>query len=257
MPFLDHLEELRWRLFKSVGALIVCAIAGFCFVHYLEVTDFLIRPIVPYLPEGKLSVFSPLTPFFFEIKLGIMIGVLMALPIILYQVWSFLSPALEKREKRVIIPALYMGLVLFGVGVALAYWIALPLTLKFLYTFQMDATIWLIGMNEYLSMVVRLLLAFGIVFELPVVIMILASLGLVTPAFLRKHRRHAVVFFTVLAAALSPGDVMTVTFLMMFPLLILYEVSILLAVFVKKPPPGADEENVIGGEPPPDAVPTR
>jgi sec-independent protein translocase protein TatC len=254
MPFLDHLEELRWRVFKAGGALVVCAVAGFCFVHYLSVTEFLIRPIVQYLPEGKLSVFSPLTPFFFEIKLGLMVGVLLALPIILYQVWAFMSPALERRERRIIIPALYMGLVLFAVGVALAYWIALPLTLKFLYTFQMDATTWLIGMNEYLSMVVRLLLAFGIVFELPVVIMILASLGLVTPAFLRAHRRHAVVFFTVLAAALSPGDVMTVTFMMMFPLIFLYEVSILLAVFVRKKPPeeGALEPDDL---PPDGAVP--
>jgi sec-independent protein translocase protein TatC len=257
MPFLDHLEELRWRLFKSVGALVGAAIVGFCFVHYLGVTDFLIRPIVPLLPEGKLSVFSPLTPFFFEIKLGILVGLLLAFPIILYQIWAFMSPALEQRERRIIIPALYMGLVLFAAGVALAYYFALPLTLKFLYNFQTDTAAWLIGMNEYLTFVIRLLLAFGIVFELPVVIMILASLGLVTPKFLREHRRHAIVIVTVLAAALSPGDVMTVTFLMMFPLIVLYEVSILLAVFVRKKPTEEAEAIEPGGEPPPDAVPTR
>ena len=255
MPFLDHLEELRWRIFKAGGALFLSAIAGFCVVHYLKVTDFLIRPALPFLPEGRLSVFSPLTPFFFEIKLGIILGVLVAFPIIMYQIWAFLSPALEKREKRIIIPALYGGLLLFAAGVALAYWVALPLTLRFLYGFQTSTAQWLIGMNEYLSFVIRLLLSFGIVFELPVVIMILAALGLVTPQFLRKHRRHAIVIATVLAAVLSPGDVMTVTALMMVPLIVLYEVSIVLAVFVKKKP--QEPENMILPEdtPPDGAVP--
>ena len=241
MPFLDHLEELRWRIFKAGGALILAAIVGFGIVHYLGVTDILIRPALPFLPEGRLSVFSPLTPFFFELKLAVIIGILLAFPIITFQIWSFLSPALEHREKRIIVPALYMGLVLFAIGVALAYYIALPLTLKFLYGFQSDTANWLIGMNEYLSFTIRLLLTFGIVFELPVVIMILASLGLVTPKFLRDHRRHAIVISTVAAAVLSPGDVMTVTFLMMFPLIILYEVSIILAVFVRKKPPEESE----------------
>jgi sec-independent protein translocase protein TatC len=253
MPFLDHLEELRWRIFKGGGALILAAIVGFVIVHYLSVTEILIRPALPFLPEGRLSVFSPLTPFFFELKLAIILGILLAFPIITYQIWSFLAPALERREKRIIVPALYMGLVLFAIGVGLAYFIALPITLKFLYGFQSDTANWLIGMNEYLSFVIRLLLSFGIVFELPVVIMILASLGLVTPKFLRDHRRHAIVIATVAAAVLSPGDVMSVTFLMMFPLIILYEVSIILAVFVRKKPP-EETEQIPPAEPPEGAV---
>ncbi len=251
MPFLDHLEELRWRIFKAGGSLLLGAILGFLIVHYLRVTDILIRPAEPFLPQGRLSVFSPLTPFFFEIKLAIILGILLAFPIILYQAWAFFSPALERRERRIIIPALYAGLVLFATGVALAYWIALPLTLRFLYGFQTETSNWLIGMNEYLSFVVRLLLAFGIVFELPVVIMILASLGLVTPTFLRAHRRHAIVIATVTAAVLSPGDVLTVTFLMMFPLIILYEVSIILAVLVRKKP---EEDSILPSEGLPDGA---
>jgi sec-independent protein translocase protein TatC len=250
MPFLDHLEELRWRIFKGGAALILAAIVGFVIVHYLKVTNILIRPALPFLPDGKLSVFDPLTPFFFELKLAIILGILLAFPIIMYQIWSFLSPALERREKRIIIPALYMGLVLFAMGVSLAYFVALPISLEFLYGFQTDTANWLIGMNEYLSFVVRLLLSFGIIFELPVVIMILASLGLVTPAFLRAKRRHAIVIATVGAAFLSPGDAMTVTFLMMFPLIILYEVSIVLAVLVRKKP--AQEAAEDGGIPPSD-----
>jgi sec-independent protein translocase protein TatC len=109
-------------------------------------------------------------------------------------------------------------------------------------------------MNEYLSFVIRLLLSFGIIFELPVVIMILAALGLVTPTFLRAKRRHAIVITTVVAAFLSPGDAMTVTFLMMFPLIILYEVSILLAVFVRKMPREEEEPAVQPPTEPPEGV---
>ena len=253
MPFLDHLEELRRRIFKAGGAFVLATVAGFAIVHYLGVTQWLIEPIVPFLPNGKLSVLDPLTPFFFELKLAIILGILLAFPIILFQLWSFLSPALERREKRVIVPALYMGLVLFLIGVSIAYFLALPITLKFLYGFQSETTNWIIGMNEYLSFVIRLLLSFGLIFELPVVIMILASLGLVTPQFLREKRRHAIVIATVVAAIMSPGDAMTVTFLMMFPLIILYEVSIILAVFVQKKPP-QETEQIPPAEPPDGAV---
>lgn len=251
MPFLDHLEELRWRIFKAGGALVLAAILGFVIVHYLKITQILIRPATPFLPDGKLSVFDPLTPFFFEIKLAIIVGILISFPIILYQVWSFLAPALERREKRVIVPALYMGLVLFLIGVSIAYFGALPISLRFLYGFQTDTARWMIGMNEYLSFVIRLLLSFGIIFELPVVIMILASLGLVTPKFLREKRRHAIVIATVVAALLSPGDAMTVTFLMMFPLIILYEISIWLAVFVRKKPAEAPSDDAVPPAEPP------
>ena len=254
MPFLDHLEELRWHIFKAGGALILAGILGFVVVHYLNVTQILIRPALPFLPDGRLSVFDPLTPFFFEIRLAIILGLLGSFPIILLEIWSFLSPALERREKRTIIPSLYMGMVLFAFGVGLAYFVALPITLKFLYGFQTDTANWLIGMNEYLSFVIRLLLSFGIIFELPVVIMILASLGLVTPEFLRRKRRHAIVITTVVAAFLSPGDAMTVTFLMMFPLIILYEISILLAVFVRKKPSEEEDSAVQPPTEPPEGV---
>ena len=254
MPFLDHLEELRWRIFKAGGALILAAILGFVVVHYLNVTQILIRPALLFLPDGRLSVFDPLTPFFFEIRLAIILGLIGSFPIILFEIWSFLSPALERRERRIIIPALYMGMVLFAFGVALAYFVALPITLKFLYGFQTDTASWLIGMNEYLSFVIRLLLSFGIIFELPVVIMILALLGLVTPKFLRAKRRHAIVITTVVAAFLSPGDAMTVTFLMMFPLIILYEISILLAVFVRKKPSEEEDPAIQPPTEPPEGV---
>jgi sec-independent protein translocase protein TatC len=258
MPFLDHLEELRWRIFKAGAAFILCMLGGFAVVHYAHVTAILIKPALPYLPQGKLAVFHPITPFFFELKLAIILGILFSLPIIMFQLWSFLAPALEKRERRVIVPALYGGLLLFALGVSIGYYGAMPVSLKFLYSFQSETSMWMIGMDEYLSFVLGLLLSFGIIFELPVIIMILASLGLVTPKFLRQYRRHFVVIATVVASAMSPGDAVTVTLMMMLPLIVLYEIGIVLAVFVKKPvkevPESTDGDEIAPVVPPPGAV---
>lgn len=234
MPFLDHLEELRWRLFKALGALVTASLLGFVLVQRFDVLDLLIEPVRVYLPEGRLAYFSPVTPFFFILKLSLLTGVILSFPIILYQLWSFLSPALEKREKRVIVPALYGGMLLFAAGVAMAYEIALPVSMRFFTSLQSEFLYAVLGADEYLSFALRLLVAFGIIFELPVVILILSALGLVTPRFLREKRRHAIVISTVVASLLSPGDVILVTALMMLPLILLYELGIVLSVLVTR-----------------------
>jgi sec-independent protein translocase protein TatC len=234
MPFLDHLEELRWRLFKALGALVTASLLGFVLVQRFDVLDLLIEPVRAYLPEGRLAYFSPVTPFFFILKLALLSGVILSFPIILYQLWAFLSPALEKREKRVIVPALYGGMLLFAAGVAMAYEIALPVSMRFFTSLQSDFLYAVLGADEYLSFALRLLVAFGIIFELPVVILILSVLGLVTPRFLREKRRHAIVISTVVASLLSPGDVILVTALMMLPLILLYELGIVLSVLVTR-----------------------
>lgn len=241
MPFLDHLEELRWRVFKALGALVVATIIGFVLVQRFQVIDLLVEPSRPYLPEdGRLAYFSPVTPFFFILKLSVLAGIIMSFPIVLYQVWAFLAPALEKREKRLIVPALYMGMVLFAGGAFLGYEVALPVSMRFFTGIQTDFLYAVLGADEYLSFAVRLLVGFGIIFELPVVILILSVLGLVTPRFLRTKRRHAIVLSTVAASLLSPGDVITVTVLMMVPLIFLYEFSILLSVLVTR---GRDQDD--------------
>jgi sec-independent protein translocase protein TatC len=246
MPFLDHLEELRWRIFKVASALVVALGVGWYVVRRFRVTTLLVEPMGPYATEGKLHAFRPTTGFFLELKLALVVGLLLAFPVIVYQIWAFLAPALEKRERRVIVPSLYMGTILFAVGAALAYWIALPVSLRFLFGFQQDFLSLTIGADEYLSFVVRLLIGFGLVFELPVVVLILSVLGLVTPRFLRAKRRHAVVLITVTASFLSPGDVIMVTLLMMVPLILLYEFSILLSVLVTRSREREEEERTIG-----------
>lgn len=232
MPFLDHLEELRWRILWSLVAVIVGTGIGFFLVVYFEALELLMRPIRAARndPSLMLVYLSPADPFFVTIRLAIYIGVILALPILIYNVWAFLSPALEKRERRAILPALYLGVLLFTAGVALAYFAALPITLEFFQGFMTESLVGQLEINNTLGFVVKMLLAFGVVFELPIVILILSALGLVTPEFLREKRRHAIVLITVLASFITPGDAITLTVMMMFPLILLYELGIFLSV---------------------------
>lgn len=248
MPFLEHLEELRWRIIWSFVAVVIGAGVGIWAVFELNVIHLLTAPIeaamadlVRQRPElgqfmgsGRLSFLNLTEPFFFAIKVGVAVGFLLASPVVVYHVWSFFAPALEDREKRVIVPSLYLGLLLFAAGVALAYTVALPLTIRFLLTFGLEWFTPNLTADYYLAMVWRLLITFGVTFELPVVIMILSALGLVTPAFLRSKRRHAIVVMTVAAAVLSPGDIMSLTVLLLVPLIVLYELSILLSSMVRR-----------------------
>jgi len=236
MPFLEHLEELRWRILWSLLALVVGTIVGFLLVHYLGVMELLIRPMrVAYSDANfRLIYLSPADPFFVTLKLAVVVGILLSFPILVYQIWAFLSPALEKHEKRAIVPALYLGLILFSAGVALAYFVALPLTMTFFQGFQAEFLEEQLEVSNTLAFITKLLIGFGVIFELPVVVMILSALGLVTPEFLKSKRRHAMVLITVLASFLTPGDVITLTIMLMVPLFFLYEFSILLSRMIWK-----------------------
>ena len=235
MPFLEHLEELRWRIFKAAGALVIGTFVGFYLIYRFDVLKLVVDPVIPFLEGDQELIFlNPVTPFFFILKTSLLVGILLALPIVLYQVWGFLSPALEKKEKRVIVPSLYGGLILFALGALLAYEVALPVSLEFLLGIQTDILQPMLSADEYFAFFYRLLIAFGVIFELPVVVLILSVLGLVTPRFLREKRRHALVIITVAASLLSPGDVVMVTIIMMIPLVFLYEISILLSAMVDR-----------------------
>ena len=232
MPFLDHLEELRWRILWSLLAVVVGTVVGFLLIRYYNVLELLIQPIrnaLPDDPDFYLIYLSPADPFFITLKLSVVVGVILAFPILVYQLWSFLSPALERHEKRTIIPALYLGFILFSAGVALAYFIALPVSIVFFRTFEGGLMEAQYEIGKTLSLITKILIGFGIIFELPVVVMILSALGLVTPEFLRSKRRHAIVGITIAASFLTPGDVITLTVMLMVPLFFLYEFSIYLS----------------------------
>ncbi len=244
MPFLDHLEELRWRIFWSLLAVAIGSVIGFGLVYYFDLLEVLVAPVrtARQDPDFRLIYLSPSDPFMVKLKLGIFVGIILAFPVIVYQAWSFLSPALEKDEKRAIVPALYLGLVLFMGGVAMGYFAALPVTLEFFKHFEGESLASQLEVGKTLGMVTKLLLAFGVVFELPVVVMVLTGLGLVTPEFLRSKRRHAAVAMTALASLITPGDVVTLTLLMMVPLLLLYELSIFLSAGITRRRRAREEE---------------
>lgn len=232
MPFLDHLEELRWRLIWSLGTVMILAVLGFLAVTRFDVLGILIEPITPFLHGSRLKYLNPMDPFFITLKLGILLGLIAGAPVVVYHLWCFLAPALTRSERRAIMPSLYLGVLLFAGGVAMAYYLVLPATLKFTMGFQTESLEQSIVIGEYLSMVVRLLLAFGIVFEMPVVILALSVLGVVTPDFLASKRRYAIAIITVVASVVTPGDVITITIMMMVPLVALYELSIFLSRIV-------------------------
>lgn len=232
MPFLDHLEELRWRLVWAIGSLAVgVAIGAFVVIHFNAIL-FLEQPILPYLHGQKLAITHPADSFTVLMSASLVVGGIIALPMIFYQLWLFLSPALYKKEKRVIIPAIFAGTVLFAIGVALAYYFVLPLALKYLMTLESDALTPVIMATEYFGFVTTLCVAFGAVFELPLVISGLTALGLVKPQFLSKYRRHAIVGCWAVAAIITPGDFLGTTFALAIPLYLLFEISVVVSYFI-------------------------
>ena len=231
MPFLDHLEELRFRLIWIGVAVLVATVVGFFIVTEFNVIGILKRPITGLVPDNMLLFTSPTEPMTVTLKLGFVVGVILVSPIIIYHTWAFLSPALFEKEKRVVIPAVIGGFLLFLFGVGLAYLLVLPLGLRFLLGFQTQALSPIITIGEYMRFATRLILAFGIIFQLPLVSLLLSYVGLITADTLRRFRRHAVVGVAVVSAILTPADVGTML-MMMGPLVLLYEFSILLVATV-------------------------
>lgn len=232
MPFLDHLEELRSRILKALGAVIAGCAVGFWVVQRFEVVTLLKTPIAPYLPDGRLTVLSPTEPVMIVLKLSFLLGLILASPVLLYQLWGFLSPALYERERRAFVPALLVGTVLFLIGAGLGYVYVVPQALRVLFSFQSAALQPMITYDAYFSFVIQILIGLGLSFEIPLVITILAAFGLITPAHLHRFRRIEVVLAFVAGALLSPGTDVLSMFMMTIPILLLYEVGVAGAILV-------------------------
>ena len=234
MPFLDHLEELRMRLFWGLGALIVCTLTAFAIVWRFDVIGFLAAPIQPFLANGKLIFTHPMDPMGIVIKVSFGLGLVAASPVIAYHVWSFLAPALHPHEKRLVVPVLAGATLLFVAGVFLCVRFVFPAMFGVLLSFQSASLEQMISAADYFSFAVTLCLAFGASFQLPIVVLALTALGLVTPTTLGKYRRHAVVGSFLAGAMITPGDLLLVTFMLGVPLYALYEASIVLSWFVHR-----------------------
>jgi sec-independent protein translocase protein TatC len=232
MPFLDHLEELRTRLLKMVVAVTICVAIGFLLVIKFDFIGLLEKPIVPYLQGRKLIFTHPGDSFSIVMQVSFGLGFALAAPVLLYQLWAFLSPALYKHEKKVVIPLLFAATVLFMMGASLAYFFVLPFALKFLMEFQTAALEPMITARDYFDFATSLALSMGAVFELPILLVGLTALGILTPKMLRTFRRHAAVASFAAAAIITPGDLITTTVMLMVPLYGLYEVSIVASSIV-------------------------
>ncbi len=234
MPFLDHLEELRSRILRSLGALVATFALGLWLVQHFSLVSLLKQPIAPYLTDGKLVVLSPTEPVMIVLKLGFVVGLVLASPVLIWQVWAFVAPALYEREKRVVVPALFGGLGLFLAGAALAWVLVVPKALGVLFSFQTEAIAPFITYDAYFGFVIQLVLALGISFELPLVMLLLAWVGVATPERLHRFRRVAVVLACIAGALLSPGADLLSMVMLTVPLILLYEVGFLGAVLIDR-----------------------
>lgn len=237
MSFLEHLEELRQRLLRSIYSIVIGT--GICFYFRDAIYAYLARPLTDALhtlnlPE-KLVYTNPVDPFNLYIKLSIMAGIFLASPYILWQFWLFISPGLYRNEKKYVWPFVFLTSGLFISGGFFAYKLALPKALEFLVEFGQQFQP-MVTINEYWDLAMSIMLGVGVVFELPVVILLLSIFGIVTPKFLLKNFRYAVLITAVVAAAIVPTNDMASIFVVWIPLVGLYVISIGLSwlVYLKK-----------------------
>ncbi len=233
MTFLEHLEELRQALVKALaGLLIVSIICAFFSSRLLQLIS---DPIIKILPKDSSLVFTGLPdPFFIYVKVVILAAVIITLPWIIYQLWRFIRPGLHEHEKKYAIPFIIAATVLFYAGAAFAYFLVFPAAFKFFLSWGSEDLKPMIAIREYISLVILLMLAFGAVFETPIVIVFLGLLGVVNSSILKTGRRYFVVFSFVIAAILTPTpDVINQT-MMAVPLLLFYEVGIYILVLIER-----------------------
>ena len=228
----DHLVELRTRLLRGVGGLLLVFVVLLPFANTLY--GWLAQPLLDKLPAGgQLIAVEVASPFFAPLKLAFFVGLVLAMPWLLYQAWAFVAPGLYRREQRLALPLLGSSLLLFYAGCAFAFYVVLPAVFAFLASVTPDGVAMMTDINAYLDFVLVVFLAFGLSFELPVALVILELLGWVTPAQLRESRGYAIVGIFVLAAVVTPPDVVS-QLLLAIPMVVLYELGILVSIALSR-----------------------
>ncbi len=227
----DHLSDLRLRLVNSLYGILI----GFCVCYYFSETIFNIvrEPIRPFLPSGGLVFTGPMDKFMAHIKVSFMGAIILSCPFWLYQIWLFVAPALYKKEKSYAMGFIFSGTVLFILGSLFTYFAVLPMAFKFLMTFGGDIDKPMISIDQYMSFFTHTTLAFGVAFEMPLVISTLGMLGIVSQEFLLQKRRYAVMGLAIVSAVITPPDLLSML-LMLIPMTILYEISIIVVGFFER-----------------------
>jgi sec-independent protein translocase protein TatC len=243
-PFTEHLGELRDRLVRSFIAVTIGFVAAYSFKEKLF--EILNAPLVTAMGEtgNAKMIFTGLPEAFFTyLKVSLLAGIILATPVLFYEFWMFVSPGLYRTEKKYILPIVVLSVFFFLVGSSFGYFVVFPYGFKFFLGFATDTIYAMPSMKEYLAFSSKMLLAFGFVFELPLVLTFMARMGLVTVPFLKKNRKYALLLFFVGAAIITPPDVVT-QIMMALPLMVLYEISIIGArVFGKKKAEEVDTED--------------
>lgn len=256
MPFFSHLEELRKRIIISLVAIGIGFILTFSYSETILgllkrplTTDLIFSRSYPFVrstPRPGASIdlifLAPAEAFWMHMKIALLTGLMLVLPVVLHQVWKFIAPGLLPHEKRYALPFVVLGSIFFSFGLLFCFFIVLPFALRFLLTYKTEHLKPMLSIGNYVDFTAKFLLAFGVIFELPLAIGIAAKMGLVTPRSLSKNRKYAVLINFVIAAILTPTpDVFNQT-LMALPMCLLYEVGILAArVLVRKPTPAPQE----------------
>ena len=231
MTFLEHLEELRWRIIYSIIGIVLGTILAWIFIDFL-VDVVLLKPAKD--AGAMLQNLRPFGQLFLFMQIAIIVGIILSIPNIFYQFWQFISPALREHERRYIFWIVAFSSICFLAGIAFAYFVMLPLTLKFAAQFGSETIKNEFAIDEYMSIIISVMLAAGLIFELPMISFFLSKLGILKPSFMKKFRKHAIVAIMILAAFLTPGTDPVSQIVLAVPLVVLYEISILISKISQK-----------------------
>lgn len=226
MSFLDHLEELRWRLIYSAVGIIGGTIVAWIFVDFL-IEAILLKPAMEN--DLQLQNLRPFGQLFLYVQVAIIGGIVLSIPNLFFQLWKFISPALRKKERKYIVSIVVFSSFCFIAGILFAYFVMLPLTFGFAAQFGTESIKNEFAIDEYMSIIISVMLAAGLVFELPMLSFFLSKLGILTPRLMRKYRKHSIVLILIFAAFLTPGGDPVSQLVLGVPLVLLYEISILIS----------------------------
>ena len=227
VSLVEHLDELRKRLIVIAVALVAGALLSYQFI------DVIVQYIVKPADNLEFIYLSPPELFTAYVKISLIAGGILASPIIIYHIWGFLKPGLKPRERKYLLVALFMGIIFFLMGISFSYYIIIPMTIRFFLKMSIDQIAPMFSFANYIGFVGTLLLSFGLVFEMPLLILLLTQLNLVTPKTFKQYRKIIILVIFVVAAVLTPPDVVS-QMLMALPMIVLYEFSITLSTIIEK-----------------------